>query len=84
MVELISADEANNLAEKHMNIDKIVDDFLKMANESITDYAKNGRYHIVLDFTDAINKVVYDRVKKTLTDKGYTVSLDYPFIKIKW
>lgn len=84
MVELISADEANNLAEKHMNIDKIVDDFLKMANESITDYARNGRYYIELAFIEASNKVVYDRVKKALTDKGYDVTLNYPFITIKW
>jgi hypothetical protein len=84
MVELISANEANNLAVNHINVDKIVKDFLKMANESITDYAKNGNYFVKLACTEAINKVVYNRIEKALTDKGYEVYFDFPFIKIEW
>ena len=84
MVDIISANEASKIAHKHENSDKIIEEFLDMANAVIKDYAEQGRYKTELCCMGASKAYVYDRIKEILTAKGYTVTLNYPFIKIKW
>lgn len=85
VVDIISANEASKIAHKHESPDKIIEDFLDMANAVIKDYAEQGRYTTELCCISASKMpYVYDRIKEILTAKGYTVTLNYPFIKIKW
>jgi hypothetical protein len=81
---MITAEEANNLAKKHDNSDKIVEDFLDMANAAIKDYAKKGRYSIELACIASKKGTIYARIKESLKSNGYDVTLNFPFIKIKW
>ena len=84
MVDMISANEASRIARKHNNSDKIVEDFLDTANYVIKDYAEKGRYSAEISCISASNKYIYEKIKEALTAKGYTVVLNYPFIKIRW
>jgi hypothetical protein len=84
MVDIISANEASEIARKHDNSDKIVEDFLDMANAVIKNYAEKGRYNVELSCISASKGYVYNKIKEALTAKGYKVDLNYPFIKIKW
>ena len=84
MVDIISANEASEIARKHDNTDKVVEEFLKMADGAIRDYASKGKYSIKLSCLGSNQGLVYEKIKKALTDEGYTVVLEYPFINIKW
>jgi hypothetical protein len=84
MVDIISANEASEIARKHDNSDKVVEEFLKMADGAIRDYASKGKYSIKLSCLGSNQGIVYEKIKKALTDEGYNVVLEYPFINIKW
>lgn len=84
MVDIISANEASKIANQYDNTDEIVDEFLKMADMTIREYATNGRHSVDLSCLDSNKGIIYSRIKEALTNKGYGVELDYPFIKIKW